>query len=290
MAGHSIGLIGLGAFGQAVAEKLIEAGHAVIGYRRSAMDEFVAAGGTPAASPRDLAGRADIILDALPNGEAFETIMADIGPVIGGTKIVASIATYPVETKRRVAEKLAAHGVTLLDCEVSGTPHMVRARKSVIYASGDPGAVDTAMPVLKSITDNVFNLGAFGNASLMKLIANHLVAVNNMAAAEAMALASKAGLDLDLVVKVVGPGAGGSTMFSIRAPMMAKAAYKPAPGAFNTIDKYIHLVEDLAAKVQCATPLMDVAAAYYQKALDEGRGEEDVAAMFEVIRNDRRGA
>jgi 3-hydroxyisobutyrate dehydrogenase-like beta-hydroxyacid dehydrogenase len=286
-----VGIIGIGNIGLPVAQNLLKAGFEVIGFSLDNMDKFAAAGGKAAGSAREVAQAVEIIVDCLPKEKVFEAVMTGkdgIADVMRPGQIVASLSTYPLQVKTRQRDALAKRGILLLDCEISGTPPMVAQRKGVVFISGDKAAADKCMPVFNGFADLAFHLGEFGTASKMKIVANHLVAVNNLAVAEALALGTKAGLDPETIIKVVGPGAGGSAMFNIRAPMMASRKFTPAPGPLNTLEKYIHLVQELAQQVGCVTPLMDTAAKYYEQAISSGRGEQDIAAMFEVIESARR--
>jgi 3-hydroxyisobutyrate dehydrogenase len=119
-----------------------------------------------------------------------------------------------------------------------------------------------------------------------KLIAHHRVAVHTRAAAGAMHLAMKAGFDPHCVAEVIRHGAGASVMFNIRAPLMAARQFKPAMGAFQTMDKYIELAASLADQVDCTTPLLDATAPYFKRALASGMAEEDIAAVIKLLEDE----
>ena len=125
--------------------------------------------------------------------------------------------------------------------------------------------------------------GAFGAASKVKLINNLLVAVHIAATAEAMALGLKAGVDVDLMIKAVAAGSGGSTQFGIRAPWMAQRRFLPAQGTTTGLAHYFELIGDMADRVGAATPLLDRAVELYQRCIDMGLGEHDNAIMVDVI-------
>jgi len=117
----------------------------------------------------------------------------------------------------------------------------------------------------------------------MKLIANTLVAVHTLAAAEAMNMGARAGFNPHRVAEVIRQGAGNSAMFAIRAPMMAASAFSPAPGPFNTLHKYLLMGADMASELGCATPLFSAAAPYFLRALEGGMGDEDIAAVIKLV-------
>jgi putative dehydrogenase len=128
------------------------------------------------------------------------------------------------------------------------------------------------------------DLGAFGNGSRMKFVANHLVAIHNVATAEAMILAERAGLDPKMVVDMVGPGAGGSRMFQMRAPMMVEGVYEPATMKVSTWKKDMAIIAEFADDVGCATPLFTLTQPVYTQAMAMGLGDQDTAAVFEVLK------
>src|ERR1019366_8470891 len=128
------------------------------------------------------------------------------------------------------------------------------------------------------------DLGRFANGSRMKFIANHLVAIHNVATAEAMVLAGGAGLDPKMVVEMAGPGAGGSRMFQMRAPMMVEGVYEPATMKVSIWRKDMAVIAEFADDVGCATPLFTLTQPVYAEAMAMGLGEQDTAAVFEVLK------
>jgi 3-hydroxyisobutyrate dehydrogenase/glyoxylate/succinic semialdehyde reductase len=127
------------------------------------------------------------------------------------------------------------------------------------------------------------DLGRYGNGSKMKFVANLLVAINNVATAEALLLAERAGLDPKTVVAMVGPGAGGSRMFQMRAPMMVERVYEPATMKVSTWKKDMAIIAEFADEVGCATPLFTLTQPVYTEAMAMGLGDKDTASVFEVL-------
>lgn len=163
---------------------------------------------------------------------------------------------------------------------------MVLDRKASLYLGGPAALVEECKPVLDSIGPNQFHLGEFGSAVSMKLIANYLLTIHTLAAAEAINLGTRAGFDPKLVADVIKLGAGSSTMFAIRAPMMAARAFTPAPGPFSTLEKYLRLGGAMSAELGCASPLFSAAAPYFFRALESGMGAEDISAVLKLLEAD----
>ena len=190
--------------------------------------------------------------------------------------------------KEKQVAPLAKKGAAYLDGEVSGTPGMVSARKAVIYLGGDADAAKKVEPIIKGFADMCLYFGPFGAASKVKLVNNLLVAINIAATAEAMALGLKAGVDVDLMIKAIASGSGGSTQFGIRAPWMAQRKFQPVQGAPALLVSLLRHDRATgptrpAPRRRCSTAPIEL----YQKCVDMGLGDDhDVAVMIDVINVD----
>lgn len=283
---QTIGLVGVGKIGLPIAENLIKSGCRVLGYRRSPMPEFEALGGVVAKSPAAVGAEADIVLTCLPSSEALQEVVQGTDGLVGVARagqIVVELGSHPLSVKSAQIAPLAAKGAAFIDGEVSGTPGMVTARKAVVYLGGDADACKTLEPVIAGFADSCIYFGPFGAASKVKLVNNLLVAVHIAAAAEAMALGLKAGVDVDLMIKAVATGSGGSLQFGIRAPWMAEKRFLPIQGSMPALTHYFDLIREWADEARVATPILDRVADLYQQALDQGYGDRDVAVMVEFM-------
>ncbi len=283
---ETVGFIGLGKIGLPIAENLIKSGYRVVGYRRSSMADFEKIGGVPARSPADIGTQTDIVLTCLPSAQALDEVVQGKQGLVNSARpgqIVVELGSHLVPDKERQIAPLAAKGAFFLDGEVGGTPGMVSARKAVVYLAGDAEAAKKVERVMRGVSDIVHYFGAFGNASKVKLINNLLVAVHIAATAEAMALGLKAGVDVDLMIKAVAGGSGGSTQFGIRAPWMAQRRFLPAQGDAKGLSHYFELIGAMADRAGVATPLLDRAVELYERCIAMGLGEHDNAVMVDVI-------
>jgi len=284
----TIGLIGLGIIGGAIARNLADRGWRVIGYDIDlARRESLARHGTTFA--QDIAGvaaSAPIILTSLPNPAAAAAVAQAIACSGQNGRIVAEMSTLSLADKLQFKSILDQAGHIALDCPLSGTGAQAEVRDLVVYASGDSAAIAKCKDAFADFAKQSADLGVYGNGSRMKFVANHLVAIHNVATAEAMTLAERAGLDLKQVVDLVGPGAGGSRMFQMRAPMMAAGIYEPATMRVSTWAKDMAIIAAFAGELGCETPLFAITQPVYAKALAAGLGEMDTAAVFAVLRSD----
>jgi 3-hydroxyisobutyrate dehydrogenase-like beta-hydroxyacid dehydrogenase len=290
VASQTVGMIGIGQLGLPVAANLTQAGFTLVGFRRSDRQGFIDLGGKALESPEQVAREAQILLLCLPDEGASLQVAERILPELGPGKIVIEMGTYRKAFKLEQAARVTEAGAQALEAEVSGSPPMVKARKAALYVGGDAQVLEQCRPVLEAISPAVFHLGEYGSAVSMKLIANYLVAVHTLAAAEAMNLGARAGFDPGLVAKVIQQGAGGSAMFGIRAPMMADRAFTPAPGPFTTLEKYLELGRSMADELGSATPLFSVAEAYYERALGNDMRNEDISALIKLLEADSKQA
>lgn len=280
-----VGVVGLGIMGSAMAGSLMRAGHLVVGYdvlasrRRDLRD----AGGSTARSCGDVGQRARIVISSLPSVDALQLTAVALSQVARPPEIVIETSTLPIEAKQRARARLRKAGVTLLDCPISGTGAQARERDIVVYASGARGACRRASVVLDACARAHYYVGSFGAGSKMKFVANLLVAIHNVATAEALVLAMKAGLDPALVVKLVGEGAGSSRILQLRGPMMVKGDYADATMTLANFQKDVEIIGDFARTVRCPTPLFSAAVPIYRSAIDMGRRAEDTAAVCSVL-------
>jgi 3-hydroxyisobutyrate dehydrogenase len=283
---ETIGFIGVGKIGLPISENLIKSGYRVLGYRRSSLADFEKLGGIAARSPAEIGAAADIVFSCLPSSEALDDVVQGPDGLLKSARagqVIVELGSHPVPDKQRHVAPLAAKGTAFLDGEVSGTPGMVSARKAVIYLAGDKEACAKAERFVGGFADSCLYFGSFGAASRVKLVNNLLVAINIAATAEAMALGLKAGVDVDLMIKAIATGSGGSTQFGIRAPWMAQRRFLPAQGTVPGLQHYFGMIGEFADSVGVATPMLDRAMELYEKFMDMGLGEKDGAAMVDVI-------
>jgi putative dehydrogenase len=282
----TVGIIGLGIMGSAIARNLTNRGWRVIGFDivPARCAELAQANITIASDIAQLIREAPTIMTSLPTPDAVEDVAHTIANSGQPSRIVVELSTLSLADKLRFEEILKRAGHIALDCPLSGTGAQAKVRDLVVYASGDSAAISRCTSLFADFAKQSADLGKFGNGSRMKFIANHLVAINNVATAEAMLLADRAGLDPKMVVEMVGPGAGGSRMFQMRAPMMVEGVYEPATMKVSTWKKDMAIIAEFADDVGCATPLFTLTQPVYSEAMAMGLGDQDTASVFEVLK------
>jgi putative dehydrogenase len=284
-----VGFVGLGTMGSALSSHLIRAGYAVTGYDTdpARMEEHAGRGGMTAASPADVIADAGVVVTSLPSTEALWDVLRGDQGLASQPKpelTVIETSTLAVDAKEEARAFLAGHGKELLDCPISGTGAQARRKDIVAYVSGGGEAKAKAGPVLTAMTRGWYDVGEFGNGTRMKIVANLLVAVHNLAAAEALILAERAGLDLRAVLTAVGDGAGTSRMFELRGPLMAIGNYAEPSMRTQVFAKDIGIIDGFARDLGSPTPLFSLASTFYRAALAQGRGHDDTACVHAVLK------
>jgi len=281
----TVGVVGLGIMGGAFARNLVAAGWRVVGYDIDAArrKEMIKAGVEIARDAKALAAEAPIIITSLPKPAALIATAKAIGATDLPRRIVIEASTFTIDDKEKAERALRAAGHVLLDCPVSGTGSQAKTGDLVIYASGDPKAIAKVKPVLAGFSRKTYDVGKFGNGSRMKYVANLLVAINNVASAEAMVLGMKAGLDPKTIFEMISNGAGNSRVFELRAPMMVKNQYDQATMKCSVWQKDMDVIGAFAKKLKVPTPLFSATLPIYAAALKSGHANDDTAAVCAVL-------
>ena len=197
---------------------------------------------------------------------------------------MAELSTLSLECKSANRDRLAAAGIPLLDCPISGTGAMAATGDIAVYASGDAASWKKCEPVFAGFSRAGHYLGEFGNGTRAKLISNLLVAVHNVAAAEAVLLGERCGMDLEQLCEVIASGGGTSRVFEVRSPMMVRDEYEPATMKLEVWQKDLDLIREFAEQHGVTTPLFSASTGLYQSAVADGRGKQDTAAVCSVLR------
>jgi L-threonate 2-dehydrogenase len=280
-----VGVVGLGIMGGSFATNLVAAGWRVVGYdiapeRRRAMAR---AGVELAADAADVARKAKTIITSLPSPKALAATVAAIIKANVPRRVIVEASTFTLEDKSRAEAALRKAGHVMLDCPMSGTGAQARVKDLVVYASGGSAEIKKLKPVFVGFTRAVHDVGAFGNGSRMKYVANLLVAIHNVASAEAMVLGMKSGLPPQLIFDLIKTGAGNSRVFELRAPMMVKNNYDEATMKMSVWQKDMDVIGGFAREIGVPTPMFDASSAIYTKARRSGHDDHDTAAVCAVL-------
>ena len=279
-----VGVVGLGVMGSPMAANLVAAGHTVVGFdidpgRRSS----AARSGVRIADSAGAVGAASkIVIFSLPSVSALADVAVEVADSAAEGLLCLETGTFSLRAKIAAREVLASSGIELMDAPLSGTGLQATDGTLVVFASGTRPGFDRARPVLDAIGRSSHYLGEFGNGSRMKYIANLLVAVHNLAAAEAHVLGMAAGMDPATVQYVMEDGVGSSRMFEIRGPMMVNDDYPPA-ARLDLLLKDAEIIQDFARGFGAPTPLLDTALEAYRETSAAGMGSLDAAVICRYL-------
>lgn len=285
---QTIGVVGLGLMGSAISENLIKRDYAVIGYDilSGQIEVLKKKGGTSAANCAEVAEIADVVLTSLPSEASLrEVVGGRQGLVKSDTQdlIVIETSTLPLKAKQEAKKSLNSVGIEILDCPLSGTAAQAVKMDLAVYGSGDRHTYDICIPVFEGFARSHYFLGEFGMGSKMKFIANLLVAIHNVSAAEAFVLGMKAGLDPALIYDVIRDGAGSSRMLEVRGPLMVSQNYDEVTMKVDVFQKDIDIITSFAAELNTSIPLLSAAARIYSLALEKGYAKRDTASVCAVL-------
>jgi 3-hydroxyisobutyrate dehydrogenase-like beta-hydroxyacid dehydrogenase len=283
----TIGVVGVGLLGTAMAGRLLKAGHRVVGFDTAPdrMRALLGMGGEAAASAGAVALASEAVCILLPTLSAVEAaVLGPDGEAAAGKpgQFVIQMSTISPALSARLAAESRARGLDFLDCPVSGTSGVVARGEGVLFVGGERRVFERWRPLLESMLPRAVYIGAAGQAMVLKLVANLLVALHSVAAAEALHLARQAGLDPAVALEVLAGSAAGSRMLEVRGPMMVRGEY-PAQMKLDLFMKDLHLIQDAAAAAGAALPLTDTAERLYAAAAETGHGHEDLAAVLTAL-------
>jgi 3-hydroxyisobutyrate dehydrogenase-like beta-hydroxyacid dehydrogenase len=290
----TVGVVGLGLLGHAVASRLLAGGHRVVGH--DVLPEKVRAletlGGRAAASAEAVARAADVVCTILPSLASVEAAILGSHGVLAGARprqALVQMSTISAALTERLAREARARGVEFLDCPVSGTSGMVARGDGMLFVGGEPSTLERWRPVLEAILPRVVHVGRPGQAMVVKLAANLLVGLHTVAAAEALELVRKAGLDPGQILDVLTRSAGTSRMLELRGPLIVRQDYPPQM-KLDLFLKDLRLILEAGADSGAALPLTALARRLYEAAAAAGLGGQDLAAVATALERGRASA
>ena len=287
---QTIGVIGLGIMGGMMAEALCASGYKVVGYdpAAAARARLKKAGGRALASATAVAATADIVITSLAKATVLAEVVAKIALAKRSAKqaplVVIETSTLTMADKERAQLALALAGAQTLDCPISGTAVRMKEGGWTIFASGPQSTYKRVKPVLDVFTKNVQFVGAYGNGTKMKFIANHLVAIYNVAVGETMTFARKMKLDPQQVWDLFSSSPVlGNGVFKLRGKLMVEQNYLPATMKVEVWQKDMQVIGDMAKSLDCPLPLFNTCAPLYTTAMAQGLSQHDTASVCEVL-------
>jgi 3-hydroxyisobutyrate dehydrogenase-like beta-hydroxyacid dehydrogenase len=283
----ALGFVGLGAMGGRMARRLLDGGFALHGYNRTPAKaaDLVAAGMTLAASPREVAARAEVVFTMVTDDAALEAVTRGPQGIVAGLRpgaILIEMSTVSPAVIHRLAGDVAARGGALLDAPVSGSPATLESGQLSFMVGGDPAVLERARPFLAAIGPTVTHVGAVGLAKSMKIAVNQGLAVQMLSFAESVLLAEKAGIARERAVEVLLKSVVASPMVKYRGPFVLGM---PADAWFDVdmIQKDLRLALDMARSSAVALPSVALTHELLTAAKGLGLAKYDFAILFDLL-------
>ncbi len=283
MTAATIGFVGLGLMGQGFTHRLAEKGHRVIGYDIDAGKTKAAAawGVTPAKSAAEVAQAADIIMVCVINTAAVEDVALGSRGLIAAAKpagkIMVDLSTTELETTKRIAAALEAHGMMFVDAPVSGGPGAAKAGTLAIMAGGPDAAIAQIAPIMRDL-GSLTHMGPAGTGQATKLVNQTIVLTNYCVLAEALRLAQSYGVDAAKIPQALKAGFAGSNMLGPVFPQMLAEDFAPR-GFARQVLKDLELLQAAAAARHLAMPMASQALTLYRLLVASGKSELDAASV-----------
>ena len=283
----TIGFVGLGIMGSAMATNLVKAGHEVICWNRTPgpLDRLIEAGASRAGAPSEVAGRAEIVMICVSDTPDVEAVVFGAEGIAEGVSkgsLIVDHSTISPAATKEFADRIASHGAHWLDAPISGGSEGARLGTLSIMVGGDAAQLERALPYLEVIGTTVTHVGPQGAGQLVKAVNQVLVVVNQLAVSEALLLAQAGGLDLASTLDAVKGGAAGSWMLANRGPQMIVRNWDPG----FTIDlqqKDLRIVLDAADELGVPLPGTSLVFQLYRALQQRGLGSDGNHALVKAL-------
>ena len=283
----NIGLIGLGAMGGAYAKHLLKNNFKCFGIDldKNNILKFIQLGGQEITYD-ELFNKVDIVLTSLPSLIAYKDVLNNLKRLgkNNSKKIILDMNTISIDDKNMFKNEINGLNIDMLDSPVSGTGAQAWEADLTVFASGSKELIDKCMNIFKAFSKEVINVGSFGNGMKFKILANLLVTIHNTAAAEALRLGELAGLDQDMIYKVLGNSAATSVMLQKRMPLMINKNYEPPTASFNIFLKDVDIIRNFIKNNNVTLPTFEGSAKIYDKAEKTLSKNWDTASVYEVLK------
>jgi 2-hydroxy-3-oxopropionate reductase len=283
----TIGFIGLGIMGRPMAKNLMKAGHTVIAYgrTRAKVDALVSDGALAGTSNSDVGARAEMVITMLPDGPEVEEVVLGKDGVLEGAKagtLIIDMSSINPLVSQKIAKACAAKGVAFIDAPVSGGEPKAVEGTLAIMVGGDEASFAKAEPILKCLGSSVLLTGPVGAGNTTKLANQIMVACNIAAMGEALTLATRCGLDPEVVFNAVKGGLAGSAVLNAKAPMLIGRNFKPG-FKIKLHQKDLRNALQTAEGKNVALPFTGLVQQMMNALIADGKGELDHSAIATVI-------
>lgn len=284
---RTVGLIGLGLLGSALAERLLAAGYGVLGYDLFAerRDELIAAGGRTADAAVDVARACDVVVLSLPDADVVANVFVQIQPALRSGLLVIDTTTGDPAASATIGARLAGQGVGFLDATIAGSSAQVRDGQAIVMVGGEEAAFGSAREILSCFGKEVFHVGPWGSGAQLKLVVNLVLGLNRAVLAEGLTLARALELDLPTTLAILKASPACSAVMDTKGQKMLSGDFAPQARLSQHL-KDVRLILEAAGRTQLALPLSSVHRQLLERAERLGCGELDNSAIIQVFRSE----
>jgi 2-hydroxymethylglutarate dehydrogenase len=282
-----IGFMGLGAMGNPMSQRLLDAGYSLLVFdkRKEGMDPLLRAGAQEAQSPMEMAKKAQLIITMLPDSPAVEEVVLGSEGILRSFSpgsILMDMSTSSPYSTQMIAKALAEKGIEMLDAPVSGGVWGAKAGELTIMVGGRQEILGKVRPTLAVLGKKIFYLGNHGNGNIAKLVNNLLAASLQSASSEAFMLGLKAGLPLDVLLEVLRSGSGRNYSVEVKIPKFVLPGQFDPGFAIDLMSKDLDLAMEVARQTKVPVPCGALAQQIYRMAKAEGLGQKDSCAVIKI--------
>lgn len=286
----SIGIIGLGRMGSALAGRISAQGYSVCGWSRSGISPEKAAllDILAANNLEDLTQRSDIILTSLLDDAAVTSVFGKLAKMPLDGKLVAETSTIRPGTVKQMAPLIEEAGGAMIDAPISGWPEFVAAGKAGVFVGGSPSDIERFAPVAAAFAERVSHIGVIGSGATMKVVNNMMLAGFWQTLSEALSVAVEAGLDLEQTLGIIAKGPAANNTLTGKMPVLLGEPHDVSfsiAGVAKDLDVYTGTARELGVEA----PAIEAASRSFADAVARGRGEEDLAMIIKATLEARQG-
>jgi len=281
---ESLGLIGLGLLGSAIAERLLASGYAVVGYdidaaRRGALQSL---GGEAVPCATAVATACRVVVLSLPTSAIVWEVVQQLQPQVAKGGLIIDTTTGDPHDTERTAAWLQGRHIDYVDATIAGSSEQVRQRAVIAMLGGEPSPVARSRPILEAFSKQVFHVGRCGSGARMKLVVNLVLGLNRAVLAEALALANHCGMDPWQALEVLKSGAAYSAVMDSKGAKMINGDFSPQARLGQHL-KDVRLIRELAAQAGARAPLSELHEQLLMQAVAAGYEEKDNCAIIQVF-------
>jgi 3-hydroxyisobutyrate dehydrogenase-like beta-hydroxyacid dehydrogenase len=289
---ETIGLVGIGLVGTALAENLLAGGFDVIGYARSeaSREKLVRLGGRAAPSVAAVVADASRVVLSLPDSDVVNQVVSGPNGLLatgGVLRLILDTTTGDPERTEALAARCAARGVLFVDAPISGSSEQIRRRQGIVLAGGEPAAYGACLDLIQAMAERHYHLGGAGAGARAKLASNLILGLNRLALAEGLVFAERLGLDLPAFLAMLKTTPAYSCAMDVKGEKMLRGDFAPQSKVAQH-HKDLRIILEYAAAASQPLPLAALHKDILEQAMASGEGDLDTSVVLQVLRRLRK--